>query len=166
MSPFGEVATVPAAVTERGSQEMSESDTEESEDGLPWAVRPGEAAALVEAYRRAQAAEACIRRLLEAKGIPAETARPVATLDSRGRPAVRLTLRRRSEPAPRGDSRGPAPQFIQRLGLPTMPIGGRDKCASSCGAPFAGDRSNCSATNQSYSSVDDINAARGSPSSV
>src|SRR4051794_3490732 len=47
-----------------------------------------------------------------------------------------------------------------------MPIGGCDKCASSRGAPSAGDRSNCNAADQSYSSVDDTDAATGSPSSV
>lgn len=72
---------------------MSKSDTEESDSGVPWAVRPGEVAALVAAYRRAQVAEAGVRQLLDAHGIPADIALTVATLDSRGRPAVRLTLR-------------------------------------------------------------------------
>lgn len=75
------------------SGDVSGSDPEESDSGVPWAVRAGEAVALVEAFRQAQEVEAALRRLLDDYGIPADVARPVATLDSHGRPAVRLTLR-------------------------------------------------------------------------
>lgn len=59
---------------------------------MPHAVRRGEVAALVAASRQAQAAEVAVRQMLGRLGIPAENARPVATLDDYGRPVVRLTL--------------------------------------------------------------------------
>ncbi len=64
-SPIGEVVTVPAAIRSGEPVDMLESIAEENESGVPWSVRPG---------------------LLE------DTVGTVATLDGRGRPAVRLTL--------------------------------------------------------------------------
>ena len=47
---------------------------------------------LVASFRQAQAVEIAARQMLRRLGIPAENARPVATLDDYGRPVVRLTL--------------------------------------------------------------------------
>ncbi len=60
--------------------------------GAPRAAHPANAGALVVAYVRAQEAELVVRWLLARDGIPAGVAVPVATLDARGRPAVRVVL--------------------------------------------------------------------------
>jgi hypothetical protein len=65
----------------------------ESDDALPQPVRPGEARALVAAYRRATEAETAIRQLLTQAGIPLSDFRLTATVDADGRPTVRLTVK-------------------------------------------------------------------------
>ncbi len=72
---------------------MSGSDPERcvESDGMPQAVERGEAAALVEAFRRAQVFELEIRRKLDGLGSPEMHWQTVATLDAAGRPAVRIS---------------------------------------------------------------------------
>ncbi|MGH3568127.1 MAG: hypothetical protein ACRDRH_19280 [Pseudonocardia sp.] len=71
---------------------MVETDPQESEAGIPRAVRRSEATALVAAFQQAQTAEATIRQILAQLGIPAEAARPVTTVDDDARPAVHPRL--------------------------------------------------------------------------
>ncbi|MGH3615165.1 MAG: hypothetical protein ACRDRK_21735 [Pseudonocardia sp.] len=59
---------------------------------VPRAVRRVDVPALVAAYARAQFAERVVRWLLIREGIPVDVATPVATLDARGRPTVRVVL--------------------------------------------------------------------------
>lgn len=59
----------------------------EGDDALPQPVRPGEARALVDAYRRATEAETTIRQLLTQAGISPSDFTLTATVDIDGRPA-------------------------------------------------------------------------------
>jgi len=71
--------------------EMSDDDAVE----VPQIVRPDEAAALVAAYVQAQHAELVIQWLLAHADIPAGVTEPVAGVDARARPTVRVLLHTR-----------------------------------------------------------------------
>ena len=55
-------------------------------------VLPGEVDDIVAAYRQARDAEKVVRQLLGRCGVVVDDAHPVASLDHRCRPVVRLTL--------------------------------------------------------------------------